>query len=550
MEDARKLSDFIDLDLLQNIQDNCSKAMGLAFITVDYKGIPITKYSGFTSHCMLGRQAKGFAEMCEQCDAHGGLHAAITGQPYIYRCHADLVDFAVPLIVNGSYMGAVLGGQVRLQEESERELEHILPQRPNWKRDKEWEEAYQKLEVVTYEKVEASVKLLRDIIVTFVERRTGKGADGVLREKEKQLSEERAARLDLEKQVQKQESNTARRRTELHYFFFVMNIISKLAYEEKAAKTEAVSCDFADMMRYAAGAEQKISTIGEELNYIGALLRIRKAWVRDKLAYTISVPEQYHQVSCPFMVLQPIVECALEGAETEARIQWASSEIRVLRTENGPAFGITVTVCTVLLVRWKQQVSYIEDLYSLHHAAQVRRQETPLPVAWQRDIPSQEAVQQLEFGQGRPFAYLTAAECSGVSTVQEGGGPAADSPAHRLLLAPVGGAGGGALQKAVFDQQAAEVGKVLIDPAQQPVDLLLRILSAGRELLSDGAEYDQLALLTGRPLAQGAGLVETGGQDGLPLLLSNGVARINHGRSGMGVAKAGIHRAGDAAGAQ
>ena len=97
MEDARKLSDFIDLDLLQNIQDNCSKAMGLAFITVDYKGIPITKYSGFTSHCMLGRQAKGFAEMCEQCDAHGGLHAAITGQPYIYRCHADLVDFAVPI---------------------------------------------------------------------------------------------------------------------------------------------------------------------------------------------------------------------------------------------------------------------------------------------------------------------------------------------------------------------------------------------------------------------------------------------------------------------
>ena len=104
MEDARKVSDFIDLDLLQSIQDNCSKAMGLAFITVDYKGIPITKYSGFTSHCVLGRQEKGFAEMCEQCDAHGGLHAAITGQPYIYRCHANLVDFAVPLIVNGSYM--------------------------------------------------------------------------------------------------------------------------------------------------------------------------------------------------------------------------------------------------------------------------------------------------------------------------------------------------------------------------------------------------------------------------------------------------------------
>ncbi len=47
--------------------------------------------------------------------------------------------------------------------------------------------------------------------------------------------------------------------------------------------------------------------------------------------------------------------------------------------------------------------------------------------------------------------------------------------------------------------------------------------SAGLELLGDGAEYDQLALFTGRPLAQGAGFVETGGQDGLPLLLSSGV---------------------------
>ena len=130
-----------------------------------------------------------------------------------------------------------------------------------------------------------------------------------------------------------------------------------------------------------------------------------------------------YRTALPFSQLLDGVELP-EGAETEARIQWASSEIRVLRTENGPAFGITVTICAALLVRRKQQVSYIEDLYSLHHAAQVRRQETPLPVAWQRDIPSQEAVQQLEFGQGRPFAYLTAAECSGVSTVQEGGGPA------------------------------------------------------------------------------------------------------------------------------
>lgn len=313
MEEAKKLSDFIDVDLLQTIQDNCAKAMGLAFVTVDYKGIPVTRYSGFTHHCMLGRQMQGFAEMCEQCDAHGGLHAAITGQPYIYRCHADLVDFSTPLIVNGTYVGAVLGGQVRLEEESERELEYILPQQTKWRKSRELADAYQELEVVTYEKVMAAVNLMRDMVLAFIQNQSGLSRDQQMEEKDRQLTEERAARSELELAVQKQEQSKSRRQSELRSFFFVMNVISKLAYEEKAEKTEAVAYDFADMMRYAGDSEQQVSTLGEELGYIGAMLRIRKAWVRELLDYTISVPNRYYRVSCPFLVLRPIVECALEG---------------------------------------------------------------------------------------------------------------------------------------------------------------------------------------------------------------------------------------------
>ena len=111
MGEFKKISDQVNIELIQSIQDKCSKAMGLAFVTVDYKGRPITKYSGFTEHCALGRQLQGFSELCEQCDAHGGLHSAITGQPYIYRCHADLVDFAVPLILDDNYLGSVMGGR-------------------------------------------------------------------------------------------------------------------------------------------------------------------------------------------------------------------------------------------------------------------------------------------------------------------------------------------------------------------------------------------------------------------------------------------------------
>lgn len=317
MEAPKKISEFIDIDLLQSIQDNCSKAMGLAFVTVDYRGVPITRYSGFTPYCTLGRKAQGFAEMCEQCDAHGGLHAAITGQPYIYRCHADLVDFAVPLILNGSYMGAVLGGQVRLKDEEERELERILPQQTWWRKNKALNEAYQKAETVTYEKVESAVKVLRDMILYMMQEHLNQTMTEELEGKNRELAVERAARSDLEFAIQKKELDAIEQREGFRYFFFVMNVISRLAFQEKAVQTEAVAYDFADMMRYVTepGPGHKISTLGEELSYIGALLRIQKAWVGEALSYRISVPERYWGISCPFMVLQPIVEHVLQRGD-------------------------------------------------------------------------------------------------------------------------------------------------------------------------------------------------------------------------------------------
>jgi len=313
MDELKALSELIDVDSLQVIQDNCSTAMGLAFVTVDYKGVPVTRYSGFTPHCMMGRRIKGFAERCEQCDAHGGLHAAITGQPYIYRCHAGLVDFAVPIVVNGTYMGAVLGGQVRLQEESERDLDYILPQRPEWRRDPAWEETYRELQVTTYRKVLAAVNLLRDIIVTFLSGSANHALAQKLQEKDVQISELRRACVELENTLKKREEAEGRQPLDLHTFFFVMNILSRLAYEENAAKTEAVAYDFADLMRYASSAGQRVSTLGEELGYVGAMLRIRKAWFGDGLEYTFSVPEEYQQAACPFMILHSIMECVLDG---------------------------------------------------------------------------------------------------------------------------------------------------------------------------------------------------------------------------------------------
>lgn len=311
LEESKKISDYLDVSFLQMLQDNCSKAMGLAFVTVDYRGCPITHYSGFTPYCRLGRENQGFFEMCKQCDAHGGLQAAITGQPHIYRCHAGLVDFALPLIRDGIYMGSLMGGQIRLDQEEKGELECILPVQTDWRKDKALDQAYHETQTVSYEKIKSAVTLLHDLILSMMQNG---GQTGQIVE-EAGIEAEWKSCPHMEFSFQKREIVNMKQQGKLRYFFFVMNIVSQLAFQEKATRTEAVAYDFADVMRYVTESDHEISTLGEELHYVEALLRIQKAWLGDTLSYSISVPKEYWDVNCPYMVLEPLVGLSVQGCE-------------------------------------------------------------------------------------------------------------------------------------------------------------------------------------------------------------------------------------------
>ncbi len=323
---SKKISDYLDIGFLQMLQDNCSKAMGLAFVTVDYRGCPITHYSGFTPYCKLGRKHESFFEMCKQCDAHGGLQAAITGQPYIYQCHAGLVDFALPLICDGIYMGSLMGGQIRLRKDEKAELELILPVKTDWRKDKALDEAYHETQTVSYEKIKSAVTLLHDLILLMMQN-SGQVDQALERAGIEPMEWKPCPNMEFS--FQKRELTSIKQQGKLRYFFFVMNVISRLAFQEKATKTEAVAYDFADIMRYVTESGHEISTLGEELSYAGALLRIQKAWVGDALRYDISVPKEYWGTNCPYMVLEPLVGLAVQGCESgEVR------EIEILAEES------------------------------------------------------------------------------------------------------------------------------------------------------------------------------------------------------------------------
>lgn len=108
-----KIQDVFDMDLLQKFQDNFARAAGMTAVTVDKDGKPVTRPTDWSEFCM--KYTRGCDEgrrRCEQCDKNGGETAARTGKPAVYECHAGLMDFSAPIIVDGKQIGSILGGQI------------------------------------------------------------------------------------------------------------------------------------------------------------------------------------------------------------------------------------------------------------------------------------------------------------------------------------------------------------------------------------------------------------------------------------------------------
>ena len=97
---------------LEAIQERISKVTGLAFVTVDFKGQPVTESTYFTEFCHCVRENKLTEQGCWSSDAYGAVQATITKKPSIYFCPCGLLEIAIPLIVRGHYLGGFIGGQV------------------------------------------------------------------------------------------------------------------------------------------------------------------------------------------------------------------------------------------------------------------------------------------------------------------------------------------------------------------------------------------------------------------------------------------------------
>lgn len=160
------LSELLDMESMRVIQDGFYKMTGMASVIADENGAPVGEESHFSRFCVeLTRNTAVGKVRCENCDRMGAKQAMHSGKTEVYKCHAGLCDFAAPIIVDGRFMGAFVGGQALMEkpdEEGIRTTARELGIDPDI-----YVEAVHEIPVLSRKKIEDAADFLRVIANVF-----------------------------------------------------------------------------------------------------------------------------------------------------------------------------------------------------------------------------------------------------------------------------------------------------------------------------------------------------------------------------------------------
>jgi PAS domain S-box-containing protein len=119
-----KLSEIIDIQQLQRIQDAFASATGVASLIVDTEGSPITKESNFNEVCNLIRSSKEGIKRCRLSDKSIGEKAMKSLKPVYEKClSCGFYDAGAPIIVGNKHIATWTIGQGKAEDISAEEME-------------------------------------------------------------------------------------------------------------------------------------------------------------------------------------------------------------------------------------------------------------------------------------------------------------------------------------------------------------------------------------------------------------------------------------------
>ena len=161
MEENLYITDLVDFEILQRMQDVFAKMTGVEALTTDKNGSPVTKGGcDFCSKFMMASEEG--RRLCKECHLQGADLAMQEGTPVVRTCHAGLLTITAPIMENDEQMvGCFIAGQVLMEKPDDAMAEKIVEE--IGADFEECKELLGRVRIVSREKVDKAVEFLKAI---------------------------------------------------------------------------------------------------------------------------------------------------------------------------------------------------------------------------------------------------------------------------------------------------------------------------------------------------------------------------------------------------
>ena len=159
-------------------------------------------------------------------------------------------------------------------------------------------------------------------------------------ESSRRLAQRETEAAQLNEQLSRAQLDALRRQLEPHFFFNTLNAIAGLVREARNDDAVNMIAGLSDLLRRVLDTSdlQEVS-LGEEMEFLETYLDIQKTRFGDRLEVSVNVPREFVSARLPSLILQPMVENAIEhGISTRS----AGGAIRISAVRNNGLLTLSV----------------------------------------------------------------------------------------------------------------------------------------------------------------------------------------------------------------
>jgi ligand-binding sensor protein len=320
----------VNTSILQRLPDAYFEATGLATGIHNLGGelittIPKENFCSFCRNMFFSREGH---RRCVRSNAIGERRAYEIGGPYIYHCHAGLVDVSAPIIVNGSHVGSVSCGQILLEPLTNAYRDRVRRRLAQFPEEFQLLQmrALEQVQVVPLKRVRGLAQLLSVVANNIVNLIISNTREKEINIQTAKLLDEIKARSLLEKEIKnaqlsakEAELKALQAQINPHFLYNTLDSIQWLAVLRGAEDIQKTIQCLGQLLRHSLDRKSVIVNVSKELEQIRSYLFIQKMRYGEKLSYRINMEPGVLDFELPKLVLQPIVENAiLHGVEPKA----------------------------------------------------------------------------------------------------------------------------------------------------------------------------------------------------------------------------------------